>query len=294
MSQLELRFQEDTSVKKVRRIPAQGQVLVKVGDIVSSETIVAKGTVLNPEIHDVKVYAELEVYPEEAEKYMLKDEGDDVKKDEVIAILRSFFGRSTRVCRSPVDGSIETFLRSSGRVLIRGKPIPVEVRAHIPGRVVDVIPNEGAVVECRAALLQGIFGIGGETVGELIVTVDNPDEALATELIKDDHKGKIIVGGSFATVDALRKAATTGVNGIIVGGVDQKDLVDFLGYEIGTGITGKEKTGFTLIVTEGFGVHPMEEEIFNFLKSHERKQASIDGSTQIRTRMLRPEIILPS
>ncbi len=295
MSQLEgLRFQEDTLVKKVRRIPAQGQVFVNVGGIVSPETTVVRGTVFNPEIHEVRVHAQLEVDPEEVEKYMLKEEGDDVQKNEVIAIHRFFFGRSTRVCRSPIDGNIETFLKSSGRVLIRGKPIPVEVKAHIPGRVVEVIPNEGAVVECRAALIQGMFGIGGETVGELITAVDSPSEALTAELITDEHRGKIVVGGSFVTVDALRRAARVGMNGIIVGGVDQKDLTDFLGYEIGIGITGKERAGLTLIITEGFGINPMEERTFDFLKSYEGKQASIDGSTQIRTRMLRPEIILPS
>jgi len=281
-------------VKKVRRIPAQGQVFVNVGDIVTPETIVVRGTVFNPEIREVRVHAQLEVYPEEVEKYMLKEKGDEVKKNEVIAIHRSFFGRSTRVSRSPIDGNIEAFLRSSGRVLIRGKPIPVEVKAHIPGKVVDVIPGEGAVIECRGDFAQGMFGIGGEAVGRLAMIVDDPSEALTAELSMDEHKGKIVVGGSFVTIDALRKAARNGVNGIIVGGVDQKDLTDFLGYEIGIGITGKEKTSLTLIITEGFGIHPMEERIFNLLKSHEGKQASIDGSTQIRTRMLRPEIILPS
>lgn len=293
MSHVErVRFQENTSVRKVRRIPAQGQVLVSKGDRVSPETIVVRGTVFNPEIHEVKVYVQLGVDPTEVGKYMLKEEGDETRKDEVIAISRSFFGRS-KVCRSPIDGSIETFSKSSGRVFIRGKPIPVEVKAHIPGTVVDTIPGEGAIVECKASLIEGTFGIGGETVGELVTAVDKPDEALTTDLIKDGHKGKIIVGGSFVTLDALREAARIGVNGIISGAMDQKDLTSFLGYEIGPGITGKEKTGLTLIITEGFGIDPMEERTFNLLESHEGKQTSIDGSTQIRARMLRPEIVLP-
>ncbi len=168
------------------------------------------------------------------------------------------------------------------------------MKAHIPGRVVDTIPGEGAAIECRAAFIKGMFGIGGEAVGQLAMTVDKPDQALTTELINDEHKGKILVAGSFVTIDALRKAAKTGVKGVISGAVDQKDLTDFIGYEIGTGITGKEKTGITLIITEGFGIHPMEETVFNLLRAYAGKQASIDGSTQIRTRMLRPEIILPA
>ena len=288
-----LRFQKDVLLRKTRRMPAPGQVSVREGDLVSPETIVARGTVLNPEIHEVRIHAQLDIDPTEIEKYMLKTAGDDVKKDEIIAIHRSFFGRYTKVCRSPIDGIIESLSKSSGRVLIRGKPIPVDVRAYVPGRVVDTIPNEGAVIECQASIIQGVFGIGGETVGELIMAVNEPDETLPAELISPKHKAKVIAGGSFVTIDAIRRAARSGVHGIISGGMDQKDLTDFLGYEMGVGITGREKAGLTLILTEGFGVHPMEEGVFNLLKSHQGKQVSIDGSTQIRTRMLRPEIIIP-
>jgi len=287
-------LQENTMVRKVRRMPVTGNVLVKTGDYVNPETIVAQGTVVSPDIHETSLSLQLEVDPEEAEKYLLKKEGDELKRDEVIAIRRSFFGRSTKVCRSPIDGTIEAFSKSSGRVLIRGKPIPIEVNAHIPGKVTETIPSEGAVIECSATLIQGMFGIGGETLGELAMAVNEPDEALTAELILDEHKGKVVVGGSLVTIDALRKAMKTGVNGIVVGGVDQKDLTDFLGYEIGIGVTGKEKIGLTLIVTEGFGAYPMDERVFSLLKSSQGKKASVDGSTQIRTRMLRPEIIIPS
>ncbi len=288
------RFQKDTWIRKTRRIPVNGEVFVKMGDSVTPETVVARGIVINPEIHKVIAYGQLDIDPADLEKYMLKDEGDEVKKDEVIAIHRSFFGRSTKVCRSPLDGTIEAVSGSSGSVLIRGKPIPVEVKAHIPGRVAETIAGEGAVIECRGTLMQGIFGIGGETVGDLVIPVNKPADELRSELISGEHKGKIVVGGASMTVDALRKAASTGVNGIIVGGVDQRELTDFLGYEIGLGITGKEKVGMTLIITERFGEHPMNERVFDLLKSSEGKRASIDGSTQIRTRVLRPEIIIPA
>ncbi len=84
-----------------------------------------------------------------------------------------------------------------------------------------------------------------------------------------------------------------GVSGVITGGVDQKDLTDFLGHEIGVGVTGGEKAGVTLLIMEGFGVYPMNERTFRLLRSHEGRQASVDGTTQIRQRMLRPEIIIP-
>ncbi len=293
MSRFGVKLEEETLVKKVRRIPAPGEVFVNVGDSVDAETVIAGGTVRNPEAEEIRVFAKLGIEPEQIERYMLKKERDTVKKDEVIAIYRAFFGRFTKACRSPMDGFIEVFAKSAGRVIVRGNPIPVEARAHIPGSIVEVIPGEGAVVETRGALVNGVFGVGGEARGELVFAVDQPGEPLTTEAMGEGLEGKVLVGGSVVTLDALRRAAEKGVSGIITGGVDQKDLTDFLGQEIGVGVTGAEKVGLTLIITEGFGVYPMREETFSLLKSHEGRQASIDGTTQIRQRMLRPEIVIP-
>jgi len=293
MTRLGVKIEEEMLVRKARRIPTQGEVYVEEGDIVEPDKVIARGVAINPEMCEVKVFARLGVEPDRVERHMLKKEGDEVKKDEAIAIYRAFFGRLTKVCRSPVDGTIEVFLRASGRVLIRGMPIPIETRAHIPGRIVELIPGEGAVVETRAAIINGIFGVGGEARGELVVAVDRPGEALTTEVVEEGHGGKILVGGSLVTLEALWKAVKIGVSGIITGGVEQKDLTDFLGYEIGMGVTGGEKAGLTLIITEAFGINPMDYDTFRLLKSHEGKQVSIDGTTQIRQRMLRPEIIIP-
>lgn len=286
-------IQEASIIRRTRRIPTKGDVPVSIGDLVSAETVVAKGSVTNPTILEVRVHTDLNVEPHETETYMLKKVGDEVKKDEAIAVHRSFFSRLTKVSRSPIDGFIESFSGSSGRALIRGKPISVEVKAHIPGKIVEIVADEGAIVESKGFLLEGVFGLGGEATGELALAVDEPSEALTTEQISERHKGKIIVGGAITTLEALRKAAKTGVNGIITGGIDEKDLTDFLGEEIGIGITGNERIGLTIVVTEGFGTHPMNDKSFGLLKSHRGSLVSIDGSTQIRSRMLRPEIVIP-
>jgi len=288
-----VKLEEKASVRKIRRIPTQGDVLVAKGDVVEPETVLARGMVVNPDIREVKVYARLGVDPEQVARHMLKEEGDQVKKDEVIAIARSFFGRFTKVCRSPMEGTIEVFSKRAGRVLIRGKPIPVEIRAHIPGRITEIIPEEGAIVETQASIVRGVFGVGGEVHGELVFAVENPGEPLTTEVLSSDQEGRVLVGGSFTTLDAMRKAAKIGVGGIITGGVDQKDLTEFLGGEIGMGVTGGESGVTTLIITEGFGIYPMNQETFRLLKSYEGRKVSIDGTTQIRQRMLRPEVIIP-
>ena len=166
------RLLEDDVLRKERRLPTRGDVLVELGDRVEPETVVARGVVENPDIRELKVFSSLGTSPDIVENHMLKTEGDEVKKDEVIAIRRSFFGRSTRVARSPIDGRMESFSPVTGRAIIRGHPIRMEVKAHIPGEIVEIIEGEGAVVEARAAVLQGAFWLGGEATGELVFAVD--------------------------------------------------------------------------------------------------------------------------
>ena len=75
--------------------------------------------------------------------------------------------------------------------------------------------------------------------------------------------------------------------------MDDEDLRDFLGYDLGVAITGSEDLGITLIITEGFGDIAMAERTFNLLSSREGADASVNGATQIRAGVMRPEILIP-
>jgi hypothetical protein len=281
------------TINKERRIPTMGIVMVEQGQQVGPDTLIAEGTVPSQDIHELRLFSNLNVSPEDVKNHILKHEGDLVEKDEVVAIARSFFGRRTRVARSPIPGVIEAFSSKTGRMLIRGHPIPVMVYAHIPGMVSAIFPGEGGMIETQGYLCRGVFGVGGEVHGLLEIAVESGDLPLTSAEIIPDYNGKVVVGGSVVTLDALREAVKQGIKGIIVGGVDQKDLTYFLGYEIGHGVTGGEDIGLTLILMEGFGVNPIPDEVFSSFKEFSGKLACIDGTTHIRSRSLRPEIIIP-
>jgi hypothetical protein len=94
-------------------------------------------------------------------------------------------------------------------------------------------------------------------------------------------------------MDAIQKARQTGVSAIVTGGLDDKDLEQLLGYNLGVAITGSERVGLTLIVTEGFGEIAMAERTFKLLASREGDHAAVNGATQIRAGVMRPEIVIP-
>jgi hypothetical protein len=287
-----LRLTEKLQIRKSRNLPLPGDVIVKKGDTVNSDDIVAR-TNLPGKVHSVNVVNRLAILPNDLRKNMLKKEGDSVVKNEPIAETSPFIKMFKSICLSPITGVIESISDITGQVLLREPPKPVQISAYIDGKVVEVLENEGVVIETNATFIQGIFGIGGETTGELQIIVNSPEDIVKPEDIKEVHRGKIIAGGSIIYSDAIKKALDTGVRGIVVGGIRDKEINELLGYDLGVAITGSEDINITIIITEGFGQIKMAQKTFEILKHREGSVASINGATQIRAGVVRPEVIIP-
>lgn len=286
-----LKVTEKAIVRKERRLPLKGEVLVKKGDIVKADDIVAR-TELPGDVERLNFAGKLGVTPKESLAFLKAEIGAEIKTDQIIAESKGFFGLFKSTIRSPIDGTLEALSEITGMMTLRKPPKPVEVDAYIDGKVVEVIENEGVIIEAPATFIQGIFGICGEVKGEIVIAAPSPDYVLTAEDIKPEFSGKIIIGGSLVTAEVLKKCVSTGVLGIIVGGMDDKDLKDFLGEEIGVAITGHEEKSTTVVITEGFGRMTMASKTFEVLKKNAGKRASINGATQIRAGVLRPELIV--
>lgn len=287
-----LKVKRDFDVIKDRRLPIKGETLVKLGEKVDFDTEVAKCKVIG-DSYLLDASDLLDIDKEDVANFLIKKIGDNVKKGEIIARKTGFFGLINKVVESPVDGTLERVSDLTGKITIQQLPIPVEVTAFIPGKVINVIHGEGVEIETHAAFIQGVIGVGGETHGKLIMLANSPDMILTPELITSEHKGKILVGGSFAEIDSINKAKEVGVTGIIIGGLNYETLVDILGHELGVAITGNEDIELTLMITEGFGKMIMSQRIFNLCREFEGYEAAINGKTQIRAGVIRPELIIP-
>jgi len=282
---------ESIIVQRRRLLPSLGVVLVNKGQSVQADQPVARAE-LPGKVYPINLANQLSIAPDEIKDYLVKREGDLVHKDEIIAENKPLVKWFKTEIKSPVSGRIESLSTVTGQVLLREPPRVLDLLAYIDGTVVDVIPEQGVVVEANCSLVQGIFGIGGEAWGELVIAVQSPDEPLTPSLVKPEMKGKIVVGGSFFSAETMGKAKDIGVAGVVVGGIHDKDLRALLGYDLGVAITGTEQVGFTLILTEGFGAIPMAAKTFSVLSAHANQKAAISGATQIRAGVIRPEIII--
>src|SRR5262245_1585707 len=283
---------EQTLVQRRRMLSLPGTVLVAAGEKVSANQAVARAE-LPGKVYPLNLANQLGVAPDEIQEYLIKKAGDRIQKDEILAENKPLVKWFKTEVRSPITGVVESVSPVTGQVLLRDPPRVLELLGYVDGHIVEVVPQHGVVVETNCSLVQGIFGIGGETGGEIVIAVASPEEVLSPGHFTAEMKGKVVVGGSFLSSDALARAKEVGVAGVVIGGIHDKDLRELLGYDLGVAITGTEQVGFTLILTEGFGPIPMARKTFALLSAHAGQPASISGATQIRAGVIRPEIIIP-
>ena len=275
-----------------RLLPIKGEVLVEAGQVVQARDVIAR-TFLPGKITPVNLANLLQMPPGDVKECLLMKQGDEVKVGDVLAQTKGIFGMFKSAYRSEYEGTIETISEVTGQLILRGEPLPVQVEAYLDGTVKEVIADEGVVIEAEVSFIQGIFGIGGEAYGKLHLAATSHTQELSEDLITADMKDVVIIGGARVTHGAIQKAIEVGVAAVISGGLDDQDLKKILGYDLGVAITGTEKIGLTLIITEGFGDIAMAERTYNLLKSRVGSFASVNGATQIRAGVLRPEIVIP-
>lgn len=281
------------STHRVRRsLPIPGDVMVKVGQKVQADTIVAQ-TFMPGDVFPLNLANVLSLPPVDAKECLLKKEGERIRIGEPLARTKGIFGFFKNEYKSTVEGTIETVSEVTGQLIVRGEPIPVQVLAYLAGTVVEVLPGEGCIVEADVTFIQGIFGIGGETNGPIKVACASARQELTPELMTPSMKDCIVVGGARITAEAIERAVAVGAAAVIGGGIDDQDLKEFLGYDLGVAITGNETKGITLVITEGFGEIAMADRTHRLLCSREGARASVNGATQIRAGVMRPEVLIP-
>ncbi len=252
-----------TVIRRERRLPVRGEVLVGLGDHVAPMDVIARGERYT-ETCLIDVAFALGVRDDRVAELMNKRVGELVLAGEVIASRKGPLGLPGRSCRFPRDGVIVAAKR--GRVVIQTAPGPVEVTAGLRGKVVRLIADFGAVIEAEGGLIQGVCGLGGEAAGIVKVTVKGPSEALTGDAVDVSCQGYVLVGGSIdrATLD---KASEMKVKAVIVGGAHAD-------------VAAVNEAGFVrcpLVVTEALGALSMSDAAFNLLQSNEGQEVYING-----------------
>ncbi len=226
-------------LRHTRLMPANGTVLVYVGQNVHAADVIAETHI--PQRHVViDVRQALGGTRDEAERMLLRTQGERITKGEIIAETR---GPLSRLLRSPLDGRIE--MSSGGKLVISSDPQPWQLVAGYPGKVAEVHGDRGVTIETEGSWIRGEWGNGLNAEGQLAVFPQGPDAEVSSEVIEPDMRGKILIGGWLRGADALRKAVDTRLSGLAIGSISSDLLVQAAALP------------FPLIVLEGFGRIPV-------------------------------------
>ncbi|MBX7143513.1 MAG: hypothetical protein K1X79_03605 [Oligoflexia bacterium] len=273
-------------IRRVRELPVPGELTVQVGQEVQAHQVVARAF-LPGELHIQRVAEKIGIEPHEVIAGLKVQAGQAVTVGQVLCEHVGLFGLFRSQFKSPVDGVVELITASSGHIGVRSAAKPIAIEAYVSGRVVEVSEGKSVTIETRAAFVQGIFGVGGERVGKLLV-LDGDKLPQGTQL-----RGAVLVMRGAPSASFLVAAKEAGICGLVAGSVDDQVLASYLGYDVGIALTGDEDVPFTLIVSEGFGALEMSERVYALLKKFNGQSASINGATQVRAGAVRPEIVIP-
>lgn len=267
-----------TTVRRERILPVPGHVLVGPGEMVGPADVIARCQ-LPGEVHVLDVCRAMRIPRARAARYMRKSVGDTVQVNDFLASPRGPLRRIRKGYRSPVDGEVIEI--RDGLILIESTPATLELRAHVRGQVTNVMPNRGVVISVSGALIQGMWGSGGEAEGVLKMVVDNPQKPLRGRAIDVSCHGTVVVGGRILDGEVFEQAVEARVRGIIVGGMDAglRQIVDIL--------------PFPVMLTEGFGALPMSQPVFDLLQANMGREALISADTRTRRDAARPEVLIP-
>lgn len=284
-----------------RSLPQAGEVVVRVGQRVEPEDVIARAFLSAPP-QIINVARALGIPPFRVEGAMIRERGNKVAQGEPLARASRLGGRT---CVASVGGIIADVDSETGYVTINPDPEQFELRANVRGIVMEVQPYLGVIIETPAAQVYGVWGIGNERSGVLQLLVTDPSEAILPDKIDARSAYSILIGGSTIGAVALRRAVQQQVRGVIVGSIDETELRTFLGWsdqpswQTGSGtwqFPDPQRVGdpgLTLIVTEGFGHRPMSEPVFELLTTLDRQEALIEGATRLRSPQRRPRIVAP-
>ena len=277
---LRLRVEKDIIVRIKRSLKGKGQFNISKGQEVTPSEIIGSSFVSSG-FRVLNLADLLSVSGVEAGKYLKRTLGQRIFKGELLAYKEGGFLKGKKEVISPTDGILDFLNPKTGELKMTFLPKKVDLPAGVYG-IIEVVDEESGLVIIRtqASIVHGIFGSGRIRDGTLHL-ISNRDELLSKTLISPALDEQIIVGGGLVLKDAISSAISSGVSGIITGGINAKDYKSIVGSRLIFPKKIENDIGISIIVCEGFGSIPIAEDIYGVLKSYDGKYVSIDGNLGI-------------
>jgi hypothetical protein len=264
-----------TKIRRIRRLPVSGNVLVRVGQKVTTSEFLAEALV--PSQHYlVDVFRALGLKSTvEADRLIERKVGDQVEKNDILAETGGVF---SKVIRTPFSGRIVSV--KNGQVLIETRVEKIGLKAGFSGSVSEVIRDRGAVIETNGLLIQGVWGNDQIGFGPLLIDTDAIEKELTSATLSLTSRGTVIIAAFCGKEDIFTLAGSLPVSGLILGSM----LPDLIPVAM--------KQNYPIILMEGFGRTGINEIAKKLLISNAQREVSINAAIWNRVTGVHPEIII--
>lgn len=264
-----------TTIVRERTLPVAGKVNVGVNQKVSPTDVIAEATFAREHVL-LDVARTLGVSVKEADKLIKVNEGDRVPEDGLVA---ESTGLIKRTIRAPRSGRV--MVSGGGQVLMEVGDARVELRAGMPGNVIQVLPERGVVIRTVGALIQGTWGNGRIDHGLMTKKIEKADDILTSDLLDVSLRGSVILGGHVRDLETLKFAAEMPVRGLIVSSLSPALIQTAM------------QMRYPILVLDGFGNKPMNSAAFKLLTTNDRREVTVNAEHFDRYGGNRPEAIIP-
>jgi hypothetical protein len=260
--------------QRERTLPSTGRITARRGQAVKPTDVVAEAR-LRPEHLLLDVARGLGLTASEADHYIQRRAGDEVGEGDVIA---GPVGIARRVVRSPKSGSV--VVAGDGQVLLELEGEFSELKAGYAGVVTDIVGDRGVVIESAGSLVQGVWGNGKINFGLLNVLAHTPDELVSPAMMDVSLRGSVVIAGYCEDERVLFSAEELPIRGLILASMDSALVPSAL------------NVSYPIVLIEGFGNLPMNQDAFNILLSGKMREVSLNAEPWDRIANTRPEVVI--
>ena len=264
-----------TSIVRERLLPVSGNVLVRQNQKVGPVDVIAEANWAREHIL-LDVAGILRVSPSIADRLVKCKVNDHLAASTEIAVGKGMFPRTVR---TPREGRVVAV--GGGQVLMEVGETKMELRAGIPGTIIEIVPNRGAIIQTAGALIQGVWGNGRIDSGLLVNIAEIPDSVLMPGKLDISLRGSVILAGTVKDAETLDAAAELPVRGLILSSIFPSLLQK------------AREMRFPIMVTDGFGVLPMNSVAYKLLSTNAKRDVTVNAEIFDRYSGARPEVIIP-
>jgi len=262
-------------LRRTRVLPVSGTVMVRQGQKVKSEDIIAEAVI--PTHHElVDVVRILGLSNSKAADALIQRRvGETLGEGDILAETGGIF---SRVIRTPGPGKVISI--HDGQILIQTGAQTLSIQARYSGIIIEIIPDRGAVIETSGALIQGAWGNGKFAVGPLLCKAETKTSIISPSDLEITARGSIIASAVCIDEKIFEEAASLPVAGLIFGVIPSALREAAIAQP------------YPILLTDGFGRTGMNFAALKYLSQYNNHELTLNAGIEEDSLSQKPEVII--